>query len=74
MLEDTDVIDMEVDFSIVVTSLRALTTESSYDDKHRVLSNLGYLLSHNAPSLEGYDEKLNTDKDFADTLVLLWQS
>lgn len=51
-LEDPDVIDMEVDFAPVVTSLLTLTKESAYEEKHKVLANLGYLLSHNSPSLE----------------------
>lgn len=71
-LEKEEVMDMDVDFDAVVSQLQQLTTKSEYAEKHHILSNIGYLLSHNTPSLAGYDATLSTNKDLADKLVLIW--
>lgn len=75
-LEREEVLDMDVDFDAVVWRLFDLTKENSYEEKKHVLVNIGYLLSHNTPSLIWYDATLSADTDFADKLVslyVIWQ-
>lgn len=71
-LQKEEVIDMEIDFDAFIEKLPEVTVKSTYEDKHKALANLGYLLSHNSPSLQGYDEKLSANKELSDRLVSFW--